>query len=772
MKREELAKLLKEKILFVDGAMGTILMQKGVSSICNDLLNIEKPDVIKSIHKGYADAGADIITTNTFGANRLKLSPHGYGDRTIEINKAAVENARQAAPKCLIAGELGPLGKYVEPLGDLTFDDAYNIYSEQTKGLKEADLIIISTISDIKKLKAAIIAAKDNCNLPIIASMTFQDGRTSTGTDPETFCTIADSLGVDAIGINCSEGPEGLLNVAKQLVENTNKPICIQPNAGLPKIIDGKTIFSQTPEDFSLYAEKFYSLGISILGGCCGTTPDHIKTIFKKLKGKKPISRKIQEKTKLCSRLKTVGIEGKTLVVGERINPTGKKRFQEELKLRKTDYIRQQALEQVALGAALLDVNVGVVGINEKETLPKAIEIVQSLVDAPIVIDSSDHEALELALKKSDGKPLINSVNGKKNSLAQILPLAKKYGAAIIALALDDSGIPSTKEKRVEIAKKIITEAENKGLRKRDIIVDCLVLTIATNPENEKIILKSVKEIKKLGHKTILGISNISHGLPNRSEINSKFLTKASKTGLDLAIINPEDNIIHENTEIEVFKFKKISKEDYINLPIDKKLYNAILYGDEDNIMGLVQEGLKELKAMKINNILVDALNEVGEKFNNKEYFLPHVLASAKAMKKAFSRLKQKLIKEGGKEKGIILFATVENDVHDIGKNIVIALLESHNYKIIDMGTSVPKEKIVEAVKKHNPDLVGLSALMTTTALEMEKVIKELRKNNIKTPVIIGGAVVTEEFSEQIRAEYSKDALSAIKEINEIILKK
>lgn len=769
MKGEEFQEFLQKKIIILDGAMGTTLMKMNLATKCNELLNIIKPDIIKSIHKSYADAGSEIIFTNTFGANRLKLEAHGYGEKTVEINEAAVKIAREACPDCLIAGDISPLGKYIEPLGDLTFDKAYEYFSEQISGLKKADLLTIETFSDVKMFKAAVLAARDNSNLPIMTTMTFQGGRTDIGTDVETYATIANALDVDTIGANCSEGPEGLLEVAKILVKNTNKPISIKPNAGIPKIVNNQTIYPQTPEEFASFAEKFYRLGVNLLGGCCGTNDQHIRKIAEKLKGKKPIARKIIEKTKLCSRLRTVTIGGKTLVVGERINPTNKKDFQDELKQGKTNYIREVALEQVSQGASLLDVNVGVPGLDEKINLPKAVKVVQSLVDAPLVIDSSDYEAIELALKTCDGKPLINSVNGSERSLKTILPLAKRYGAAIIALTLDEKGIPYTKEKRIEIAKRIIDESLELGIKKEDIIVDCLTLTIATNPENEKIIIETVKEIEKMGYKTILGISNISHGLPNRSEINSKFLTKVSKAGLDLAIINPKDNIVQENTDIEVFKVKRPDKELYLNLPIEKKLYNAILYGDEDNILDLIEEGLKKMKSLEINDILIDALNEVGKKFNNKEYFLPQVLASAGAMKKSFERLKKEFSKEGGKEKGTVLFATVENDIHDIGKNIVIALLESHNYKIIDLGVSVPKEKIIEEAKKQNPDLIALSALMTTTAIEMEKVIKDLRNKNVNVPVIVGGAVITQDYADLIKAEYSKDALSAVKKINELI---
>jgi 5-methyltetrahydrofolate--homocysteine methyltransferase len=415
-----------------------------------------------------------------------------------------------------------------------------------------------------------------------------------------------------------------------------------------------------------------------------------------------------------------------------------------------------------------LDINVGVAGVDEAKTLPIAIDAAQNVVNAPLVIDTSDATALEEALKKSDGKPLINSVNGSRRSMEQVLPLAKRYGAAIIALCLDEEGIPKTTGKRIEIAKRIIREALKAGIRKQDIIVDSLVLAIATNPENEKIILEAVKEIKKAGYKTLLGVSNISHGLPNRSEINSKFFTKAHKAGLDLAILNPLDNIMQEDTSIKI-RIRKAGKEDYKDLPIEKQLHNAILFGDKENIVEIIEKALLKLKAIQINDILIGSLNEVGDKFNKKEYFLPQVLLSAEAMKRAFGRLKKELKKEGGKEKGVVMFATVENDIHDIGKNIVIALLESHNYKIIDLGTNVKTRKIAEEAKRIRPDIIALSALMTTTVMEMEKVINELRGKGIDVPVLVGGAVVTGDYAEQIKAAYAKDALSAVKRVNELI---
>ncbi|MBU0629009.1 MAG: homocysteine S-methyltransferase family protein [Nanoarchaeota archaeon] len=770
MTNDKILQELKDRVFVIDGAMGTMLQKYGFTKGCPDELNISNPEIVKKVHKAYADAGADLVITNTFGAHRLKLEKYGLQDKIKEINKAAVKNAREACPNCFVVGDVGPLGEFIEPLGKLSFDNAYSVYKEQISALADADLLIIETISDIKELKAALIAAKEVFSGPVISSMTIQDGRTTTGTDVETYVVIADTLGADIIGVNCSDGPEGMYETAKIIVKNTNKPIMLEPNAGLPKLVGKETVWDYHISRFADYAEKFVKLGANIVGGCCGTNPDFIKEICSRVKKLKPVKREIKLETKLCSRTKTLTVRP-TLIVGERINPTNRKNFISEIKEGKTDYIRNQAVQQAEEGASLLDINVGVAGGDETKILPKAIEDAQNVVNIPLVIDTSNAAALEEALKRCDGKCLINSVHGSEKSLQSVLPLAKKYGAAIIALCLDESGIPKTVEKRIEIAKKIIDRALKIGIKKEDIIVDSLVLTIATNPENEKIILEAVNEIKKLGYKTILGVSNISHGLPNRREINSKFFTKAHQVGLDLAILNPLDNILQEETDISI-DVKKAKKEDYKNLSSEKKLYHAILLGDKDNIVSIIDSALKELKAMKINDILIDALHEVGKKFNCKEYFLPNVLLSAEAMKKAFSRLKKALILEGGKEKGTVLFATVENDIHDIGKNIVIALLESHNYNVIDLGANVKTKKIIEEVVDKKPDIVALSALMTTTVMEMENVIKELRLKNINVPVIVGGAVVTDDYASQIKAAYGKDALSAVKIINELIKRK
>ncbi|MBW2981105.1 homocysteine S-methyltransferase family protein [Candidatus Woesearchaeota archaeon] len=763
---EEILQKLKENISVLDGAMGTELQKKGFTKGCPDELNVKDPELVKSVHADYAKAGADIIITNTFGANRIKLKQYGLDKDVAKINKAAVRIAREAAPNCLIAADIGPLGSYIEPLGTLTFDEAYDVYAEQVKAFEDADLLIIETIADIKVLKAALIAAKENSGLPILALMTFDKDRTVTGTDVKTFTEIADSLGADIIGTNCTAGPKEHLEIVKLIAANTNKPIITQPNAGLPKLVDGKTVFPVDAEEFASFAEKLVSAGASLVGGCCGTTPEHIKKLAEAAKKLKPKKREVKPVARLCSRTKTVDIGKETLIIGERINPTNRKEFAAELKAGKTNIVRKEALLQIKEGASFLDINVGLPGTDEASTLKKVVDAVQNVVDAPLVLDTTNPKALEGALKQCSGKPLINSVNASEESLESVLPLAKRYGACVIALALEKK-LPKTAEDRVAIAKKIIDKALSIGIKPQDIIVDCVVTTLATNPDIEKILIESVKQTKKLGYTTLLGVSNISHGLPNRAIINSKFFNKASKAGLDIAILNPTDKIILEDTEIKIPETKV--EIDYSKLPLEKQLYNAILYGDRDNIPEIVKKALDKLKPLEVNDILIKALNEVGEKFDKKEYFLPQVLLSADAMKNAFKVIRSRIEKGTSATKGKVILASVENDIHDIGKNIVKAVLESHNLEVIDLGKDIPADRIVKEAKRLDADLIALSALMTTTAPEMEKVIKALKDNNLKIPVLVGGAVVTLDYADKIKAHYAKDAIKAAKKALELI---
>ncbi|MFH0874936.1 MAG: homocysteine S-methyltransferase family protein [archaeon] len=763
---ENLLLSLNKRVMMLDGAMGTMLFSRGFTKGCSDLLNLNNPKMVGEIHKAYYDAGSDMILTNTFSSHRIKLKKYGAENKINEINKAAISIVRKYCKGACVIGDIGPIGELMKPYGELDFEDAYNAFREQAKSLKTADAIIIETISDIRELKAAIFAVRAVFSGPLISSMTFSDGRTTLGTDVLTYATIVEPL-VDIIGVNCSDGPAGMYETAKILANNTIKPLCIQPNAGMPKEINGKTIWDTDPKKFSEYAIKYAELGVNIIGGCCGTNPDYIRaaSIAKKITLKK---RDIKIGSRLCSHTKTYLIKP-TYVIGERINPTNRNEYTNELRSSKTDYIKNQALQQTMEGALILDINVSAPKVNEKEMLLKALEAVQYSVDAAICIDSQDIEALEAALRKCAGKPLINSVNGTEKSLETIVPLAKKYGAAIVGLCLDESGIPNSFEERIKIADIIIEAATKAGISKDDIYIDPLVMTIATNPEIKDLIIKTIFEIKNKGCKTIVGISNISHGLPNRSVLNQKFYSELTKAGLDLAIMNPIDNIIHADTQLRVniIKVKDIDK-DTKEKSCSKKLHNSILYGNFESASDFADECLKHNTAENVNAILVGAMEEVGKKFSNKEFYLPNVLLSAKAMKAAFARLKQEF-KAGHSFKGKILFATVENDIHDIGKNIVIALLESNDYQVIDLGVNVKLKRIIEEAKKHRPDVIALSTLLTTTMPQLKQAILELKENNLNIPIIIGGAVITPDYADDLCVSYGKDAIAAVSEITKII---
>lgn len=772
---------LEERILVLDGAMGTLIQKSGVSHSCPEELYLTTPELISSIHRQYLDAGADVIETNTFGATTYKLKEFGLQEKAREINEIAVSIAKRAAKNtALVAASIGPLGEYVKPLGKLSFDEAYSIYKKQIRALKKADIFLIETISDIKIAKAAIIAAKEVTSKPIICSFAFEDGRTATGTDTETAATIVEALGVDVIGLNCCAGPKELYSTAKKIAESTDLPILAYPNAGLPYLVNGRTVFPLGPNSFVREIEKFLELGVNIVGGCCGTTPFHIRLLAQRVKGKKPVKRKNSKKSKLCSRTKTVVIE-KPTIVGECINPTNKKDLIEEIKHKKISIIKRLAIEQSNAGTALLDLNVSIANGNDKKFLPIALNAVESCTDSAIVLDNTDPVALENALKVASGKVLINSVNGKKESIENLLPLAKKYGAAIIGLTLDENGIPESAEKRVEIAKKIIAEANRQGITREDIYIDCITSTVAAEREKAKITIEALEEIKKLGVKTTLGISNISIGLPNRREINFRFLCQALNAGLDLAIVNPLDEMMKdaiesyskfdssESLDKYVDKLIKIEKKPIDKkLSIDKQLEFAVMNGLEEDIEKIVEEALQKYKPLEVNNFLLQGMSIVGEKFKKKEIFLPNVMLSASTMKKAFAVIKKHLKSGTMKKKGKIIFATVKNDVHDIGKNIVIALLESNGYEIVDLGKDVDEKRIVKEVKENNASLICLSSLMTTTMIEMPKVIEKLRKNGFNIPVMVGGAVVNKEFAKDIGASYGKDAVDAVEKVKEI----
>ncbi len=787
---------LNKRILVMDGAMGTQLMARGVRpEDCFDAQNLDNPKTVEEIHQAYVEAGADIIETNTFGANHIKLTDYKLEKKVREINVEAVKIAKKAAgSKVFVCGSIGPLGKMIDPLGEISFDKAYEAFVEQARALEEggADLVSVETISDLQEMRAAVIAVKNETKLPVIASMTYDaDEKTVYGTPPEVAVVVLEALGADVISANCSTGPEGMLKVSSKLLAVSRKPIMAMPNAGMPELIDNRAVYKMEPEKFGEYAVKFAKMGVRIVGGCCGTGPEHIKQIKIRI-SKSEIRNKSQipnPKSQFASRTKVIEVlEDKPLLIGERINPTGRKLFQEEIRSGKTQIIRTEAVSQTKAKADLLDVNISVPDISESAAMHSAVKTVQSFSDLPLSIDSPHHAALEIGLKSFCGKGLLNSVNGKKESLDHNLHLARKYGAAIIALVLDEHGLPKSASDRLRIAEQIVRAAQEAGISKEDIFVDNLVMTAGVGIGGCLETLKAIPMVKEsLGVKTILGISNVSHGMPNRSKLNALYLRLALSYGLDAAIVDVTDPEIKkalkakpESRETLMQSFKDaVAAAKRSGKPAEKKreaeikklkyrsykdVEQAVIEGDIERVKLFVEQALgKKIDPQKIiDNALIPGMEKVGKKFSRKEYFLPQVIESAEAMKKGFELCKAKIPKGKIKTVGKVVLATVKGDIHDIGKNIVKMLLENNGFKIIDLGKDVPPEEIVKAARKEKPNVIALSALLTTTMVEMGVVKEELAKAKIDIPLLVGGAVVTKGYADRIGAAYSMDAVGAV----------
>lgn len=776
---------IKENILIFDGAMGTMLQKLGLNN--SDLpeeLNILESEKIINIHKKYIEAGAKVITTNTFGANEIKLKQSKFSVESI-IDKA-IDNVKKAKgnKEILIALDIGPIGQLLEPMGTLKFEEAYEIFKRQIiQGQKSgADIILIETMTDLYEAKAAILAAKENTNLPIFCTMTFEKNkRTFTGCTPLSMILTLEGLGVDALGVNCSLGPNELDDIVDEIIKYSSIPIMVQPNAGLPTIKEGKTIYNVKPKKFAAFQRSIVEKGVRIVGGCCGTTDEFIREIVYILKDVQV--KKLKEKNiwGVCSSTKAVLIDG-VKIIGERINPTGKKLFKEALRNNDIDYILKEAIGQVESGADILDVNVGLPEIDEEETMKKVIKEIQSIIDTPLQIDSNNPKVIEKALRVYNGKPIVNSVNGEDKVLDNLLPLIKKYGAAVVGLTLDDKGIPKKAEERLKIAEKIVNKALEYGIRREDIFIDCLVLTASAQQEGIMETLKAVTLVKeKLNVKTILGISNISFGLPNRELINKTFLAMSLQSGLDLPILNPNNkemiNIINAykvlNNEdrgaesyIEKYTNEISNGKEVKNLKSNITLREIVIKGIKEEAYSKTKELIKNRDELSIiNEDLIPALDEIGEKYEKGIIFLPQLIQSAETVKKAFTAIKEKLREDNSPKinKGKILMATVKGDIHDIGKNIVKVILENYGFDIIDLGKDVEAERIVEEVKKNNIKLVGLSALMTTTVNGMKDTIKALKESRMDCKVFVGGAVLNKEYSEMINADYyAKDAKEAV----------
>ncbi len=804
-----------------DGAMGTMLQADDFTEgECLELLNVNNPKLIQGIHKKYLQCGATIITTNTFGANAIKLRDHNLQNEVFTLNTAAVKNAKKAindlSLEAKVAGDMGPTGTFITPLGQASFDDIYKAYKEQSQALIQAgaDYIIIETIIDIQEIRAALLATKDSREkagkneqtLPIICQLAFgEDGRTVTGTDPEGASILLEAMGADIIGANCSLGPEQLIPIIEKMAKSTNLPLILQPNAGLPVLVNGKTIFPLNPQEMSSFIPAIINAGVTYIGGCCGSTPDHIKAIANAVQEHKPKKRvQVPNRTALTSRTKTVyiGHDEEPIIIGERINPTGRKLLAAEIKEGNYITVKRDALSQVKAGAQVLDVNTGVPNINEPVVMKDIITSLSTLVETPLSIDSLDPLAIEAGLKAYPGRALINSVNAEDHQIDAIMPLAKRYGAAVLCLPLGNGYIPEKAEERCSVAKKIVLKAYEYGLRPQDLLLDPLVMTLASGKNSAKETLKTLSLYKEIfGFSTVMGLSNISFGLPQRPYINSQFLTMALASGLTAPIMNPmnyeakkafstartilgydeggiefinqygqeENNIPQSTTNKSVTIIENITYDPQDPLtPIQQSVEQGVREGVIPLVKEALNNGIDPLLITK--NALTEAMNVVGDKFGSGQMYLPQVMLAAETMQLAFQTIKQELPEQKFIDKGTIILATVKGDIHDLGKNIVAALLENSGYKIIDLGKDVSADTIIKAIIEYNAPIVGLASLMTTTMPQIDNTIKQIRDAGLTTKVLVGGAVLTQEYADRAGADqYIKDGITAVKVINSLL---
>lgn len=778
--REEIGK----RILFFDGGMGTLLQEQGLQAgELPETWNLKNPEPIIQIHKAYLAAGADIILANTFGANRFK-----YGEDLEKIVTAGVANAKKAVAesgkKAYVALDIGSTGKLLKPMGTLDFEEAVGVFAEIIRvGEKAgADLILIETMSDTYELKAAVLAAKENSTLPIMATVIFDESKKMlTGASPQVVVSLLEGLGVDALGINCGLGPKQMKEIVKELLKYASIPVIVNPNAGLPRSENGKTVFDVGAEEFAEDMEEIVTMGAWFAGGCCGTTPAHIQAMVEKCKEITPVPITPKNYTFVTSYSTAVELGGRPVIIGERINPTGKSKFKQALRNHNIDYILEEGVKQEDSGAHILDVNVGLPEIDEAAMMETIVYELQSIMPIPLQIDTTNMEAMERALRIYNGKPMINSVNGKAEIMEQVFPLVKKYGGVVVGLALDEDGIPDTTEGRLAIAEKIYQTGEKYGISRKDIVIDALVMTMSTNNESAKITLDTVKEITARGGKTVLGVSNISFGLPQRELINAAFFTMAMNNGLSAGIINPNAKAMRPAYDtfcvlggydaqcmnyIENYAVTDAPNAAAKPAAAKLNLTDSIIKGLKDQVYRATEEELKTKEPMEIiNGELVPALDVVGQGFEKGTMFLPQLLMSAEAAKAGFEAIRQYVQSHGEaqEKKATIVIATVKGDIHDIGKNIVKVLLENYGYEVIDLGKDVPPEKIVETVVDKHAPLVGLSALMTTTVVNMEESIKELHKEAPWCKIMVGGAVLTQEYADMIGADfYGKDAMQSV----------
>jgi len=775
---------LNKELLFFDGGMGTLLMEAGMpAGALPELYNLTNSELIKKIHTDYLNSGANIIKTNTFGANPIKFKdPSASYDEVIRAGISIAKSACKEFDNSYVALDIGPTGKLLKPLGDLEFEKAVEAFGDMVKAGKDGDLILIETMSDIYEAKAALLAAKENSDLPVVVTLSFDEhGRLLTGADIKTVVGVLEGLGADAIGLNCGLGPKQMIKLIPEFVKYSSLPLIANPNAGLPVSENGKTVFTVLPDEFAEDMEKIINMGISVAGGCCGTTPAHIKALTDRCRKLIPLPCEKKNFTYVTSYSHAVDISTDfPVIIGERINPTGKKRLKQALAESDFSYILNEAIAQEEKGAHILDVNVGMNEIDQKEMMKKIIFEIQSVSDIPLQIDAEDPEVLEAALRMYNGKPMINSVNGKEESMSKVFPLAKKYGGVVVALCLDENGIPDTAEGRFRIAAKILLNAAKYGISPENIVFDPLAMTISTGAYNAKVTLGALKMIKeKLGANTVLGVSNISFGLPARENINTAFFTLALNEGLSAGIINPLSDSMRnayysylalsgkdENCRKYI---EALSGESAANIPAEKSeinLFDAIVKGLRSEAGKAAEKELTTKDSLEIiDKIMIPALDKVGLEFEEKRMFLPQLLMAADAAKSAFDAIKNHMISKGLSQtkKGKIVLATVKGDIHDIGKNIVKVLLENYGYDVIDLGKDVDFDDVVKSALEHKAPLVGLSALMTTTVDNMEETIKRLRAA-CDCKIMVGGAVLTKDYATRIGADhYSKDAMESVR---------
>lgn len=832
MTKQDFQKIAADHILILDGATGTNLQKAGMPvGVCPEQWILEHTDIMLELQKSYVEAGSQILYAPTFTGNRIKLAEYGLEEQLVEINTRLTALAKEAANgKAWVAGDLTMTGQQLYPFGELQFEELVEVYKEQAKALYDAgvDLFVVETMMSLQETRAAVIAIQETCDLPIMASLTFEaDGRTLFGTNPETAVVVLQSLGVDAVGLNCSTGPLEMVEIVETMAAYANIPILAKPNAGMPELEDGKTVYRTNPEEFAAAGKKLVQAGAAVLGGCCGTTPEHIQALAQAVQDLKPNPVRKEKRRVLASERKTVEIilDGSFQVVGERINPTGKKKLQAELREGSLELVRAMAREQEENGAAVLDINMGMNGIDEKQMMLEAIYEVTTAVDCPLCIDSSYMEVIEAALRIYPGRALINSISLEKEKFERLLPVAKRYGAMFILLPLSDAGLPKTTEEKRKIVHTILDEALRQGFAKEDIIVDGLVATVGANPDAALECFDTIQYCsKKLGLATICGLSNISFGLPERIFVNTAFLTMAITHGLTMAIANPsQDLLMNAAAATDMLLHKEGGDSGYISrmqiyqLKSEKKMqekqqllqsaggmagtlqqkadgkeglldtesyavpqeiresviYQAVLKGEKNSIVKYAQaeymQGTKPEQV--IDQYLIPAINEVGELFNKQKYFLPQLIASANAMKAAIEYLEPKIERTGNdSEAATLVIATVEGDIHDIGKNLVVLMLRNYGYHVIDLGKDVPAETIVSTAIKEKAVIIGLSALMTTTMMRMQDVVTLAKERQFQGKIIIGGAAITQSFADEIGADgYSEDAAACVKLVEKLL---